>query len=89
MTPLTKQLYFTTSTIINWIDSFSHCAYHYVVVESFDYCQGEGLENPHRYNIQPASSFPYAVATSVPRFPHSEETSANMQSLPCDHRKVL
>ena len=39
MTPLTKQLYFTTSTVIDWVDIFSRPAYRHIVVESLDYCQ--------------------------------------------------
>lgn len=39
MTPLTKQLYFTTSTIIDWVDIFSRTSYRHIVVESLDYCQ--------------------------------------------------
>lgn len=39
MTPLTKQLYFTTSTIIDWVDIFSRPSYRHIVVESLDYCQ--------------------------------------------------
>ena len=39
MTPLTTTLYFTTSTVIDWVDIFSRPAYRHVVVESLDYCQ--------------------------------------------------
>ena len=39
MTPLTKQLYFTTSTVIDWVDIFSRPSYRHIVVESLDYCQ--------------------------------------------------
>jgi REP element-mobilizing transposase RayT len=39
MTLLTKQLYFTTSTIIDWVDIFSRPSYRHIVVESLDYCQ--------------------------------------------------
>ena len=39
MTPLTTTLYFTTSTVIDWVDIFSRPSYRHVVVESLDYCQ--------------------------------------------------
>jgi REP element-mobilizing transposase RayT len=39
MTPLTKQLYFTTSTVIDWVDIFTRASYRHVIVESLDYCQ--------------------------------------------------
>ena len=39
MIPLTKQLFFTTSTVIDWVDIFSRPAYRHIVVESLDYCQ--------------------------------------------------
>lgn len=36
---LTKQLYFTTSTIIDWVDIFSRASYRHIIVESLEYCQ--------------------------------------------------
>lgn len=39
MTPLTKQLYFTTSTVIDWVDIFTRASYRHIVIESLDYCQ--------------------------------------------------
>ncbi len=37
--PLTSTLYFTTSTVIDWVDIFSRPNYRHIVVESLDYCQ--------------------------------------------------
>jgi hypothetical protein len=39
MTPLTKPLYFTTSTVIDWVDIFTRASYRHVIVESLAYCQ--------------------------------------------------
>ena len=42
---LTKELYFTTSTVIDWIDVFTRPAYKQFIVESLKYCQQhKGLE---------------------------------------------
>ena len=44
MTHLTKRLYFTTTTVVDWIDIFSRPRYRYVIIESLDYCrQHKGL----------------------------------------------
>ena len=39
MIPLTKKLYFTTSTVIDWVDIFSRPTYRHIIIESLDYCQ--------------------------------------------------
>ena len=39
MPPLTKQLYFTTSTVIDWVDIFTRASYRHIVVDSLEYCQ--------------------------------------------------
>ena len=47
MAPLgfTKDLYFTTSTVIDWLDVFTRPAYKHVIVDSLKYCQtNKGLE---------------------------------------------
>lgn len=42
---LTKELYFTTSTVIDWIDVFTRPVYKGIVVDSLKYCQQhKGLE---------------------------------------------
>lgn len=42
---LTKELYFTTTTVIDWLDIFTRPIYKHVVVESLAYCQEQkGLE---------------------------------------------
>lgn len=42
---LTKELYFTTSTVIDWMDVFTRPAYKQLIVESLIYCQMQkGLE---------------------------------------------
>jgi len=42
---LTKELYFTTSTVIDWMDVFTRPAYKQIIVESLKYCQQlKGLE---------------------------------------------
>lgn len=42
---LTKELYFTTSTVIDWMDVFTRPAYKRIIVESLKYCQAyKGLE---------------------------------------------
>jgi len=39
MNTLTKQLYFTTSTVIDWVDIFTRARYRHVILESLKYCQ--------------------------------------------------
>ena len=42
---LTRELYFTTSTVIDWMDVFTRPVYKHVVVESLRYCQAQkGLD---------------------------------------------
>ena len=42
---LTKELYFTTSTVIDWVDIFTRPVYKHIVVESLAYCQEQkGLD---------------------------------------------
>ena len=42
---LTRELYFITTTVIDWLDVFTRPAYKHVVVESLRYCQAQkGLE---------------------------------------------
>ena len=42
---LTKELYFTTTTVIDWMDVFTRPQYKHIVVESLDYCQeNKGLD---------------------------------------------
>jgi len=36
---LTKELYFTTSTVIDWIDVFTRPDYKHIILESLAYCQ--------------------------------------------------
>lgn len=38
---LTKQFYFTTSTVIDWVDIFTKANYRHVIVDSLQYCQQE------------------------------------------------
>ena len=41
----TKDLYFITSTVIDWMDVFTRPAYKRIVVDSLKYCQAnKGLE---------------------------------------------
>lgn len=45
MTPLTKPLYFTTSTVIDWVDIFTRVSYRHIVVDSLAHCQkAKGLK---------------------------------------------
>ena len=39
MATLTKHLYFTTSTVIDWVDIFTRANYRHIVVDSLSYCQ--------------------------------------------------
>ena len=42
---LTKELYFTTTTVVDWLDIFTRPLYKHIVVESLAYCQEQkGLE---------------------------------------------
>ena len=42
---LSKELYFTTSTIIDWMDVFTRPLYKHIIVDSLKYCQdSKGLE---------------------------------------------
>ena len=42
---LTKELYFTTTTVIDWMDVFTRPQYKHIVVESLGYCQeSKGLD---------------------------------------------
>ena len=44
-TRLTKELYFTTSTVIDWMDVFTRPAYKHIIIDSLKYCQEKkGLE---------------------------------------------
>ena len=36
---LTKELYFITSTVVDWVDVFTRPAYKHIVLESLRYCQ--------------------------------------------------
>ena len=36
---LTRVLYFTTSTVIDWVDIFTRPSYKHVIVDSLSYCQ--------------------------------------------------
>lgn len=36
---LTKELYFTTSTVVDWVDVFTRPAYRHIVLDSLRYCQ--------------------------------------------------
>ena len=49
---LTKELYFTTSTVIDWMDVFTRPAYKQIIVESLKYCQQQkGLEIYQRHPL--------------------------------------
>jgi len=42
---LTKELYFITSTVVDWMDVFTRPVYKHIVVDSLKYCQDhKGLE---------------------------------------------
>ena len=42
---LTRELYFTTSTVVDWVDVFTRPVYKNIVVESLRYCQAQkGLD---------------------------------------------
>jgi len=42
---LTKELYFTTTTVIDWMDVFTRPVYKHIVVDSLKYCQqNKGLD---------------------------------------------
>ena len=42
---LTKELYFTTTTVIDWMDVFTRPLYKHIVIESLAYCQdNKGLD---------------------------------------------
>ena len=64
---LTKQLFFTTSTVIDWVDIFSRPAYRHIVVESLDYCQQQKglriyawvLMTNHLHMVPTAEGFAY------------------------------
>jgi len=36
---LTRILYFTTSTVIDWVDIFTRPSYRHIIVDSLSYCQ--------------------------------------------------
>ena len=36
---LTQELYFTTSTVVDWMDVFTRPVYKHIIVESLRYCQ--------------------------------------------------
>ena len=47
MTPkaLTHELYFTTTTVVDWLDVFTRPRYKHIIVESLEYCQAnKGLD---------------------------------------------
>ncbi|MBR3478192.1 MAG: transposase [Bacteroidaceae bacterium] len=42
---LTKELYFTTSTVVDWMDVFTRPVYKHIIIDSLKYCQEhKGLE---------------------------------------------
>ena len=42
---LTKELYFTTTTVIDWMDVFTRPVYKHIIVDSLKYCQqNKGLD---------------------------------------------
>ena len=41
MNRLTTELYFTTDTVIDWIDIFTRPCYKRIIIESLSYCQKE------------------------------------------------
>ena len=41
----TKNLYFVTTTVVNWVDIFSRPKYKHIIIESLAFCQkNKGLE---------------------------------------------
>ena len=45
MSALTHKLYFTTSTMVDWMDIFTRPQYKHIIVESLEYCQAnKGLD---------------------------------------------
>ncbi|MBR1499369.1 MAG: transposase [Bacteroidaceae bacterium] len=45
MSALTRNLYFTTSSVVDWMDAFTRPLYKHVVVDSLGYCQkNKGLD---------------------------------------------
>ena len=45
MSALTRNLYFTTSTVVDWMDAFTRPLYKHIVVDSLEYCQkNKGLD---------------------------------------------
>ncbi len=45
MPALTRELYFTTSTVVDWMDVFTRPLYKHIVVESLEFCQAnKGLD---------------------------------------------
>ena len=38
---LTKELYFTTSTVVDWMDIFTRPVYKHIIIDSLKYCQAE------------------------------------------------
>lgn len=45
MLALTRELYFVTSTVVDWMDVFTRPLYKHVIVESLEYCQAnKGLD---------------------------------------------
>ena len=50
---LSKELYFTTSTIIDWMDVFTRPLYKHIIVDSLKYCQdSKGLEIYARFEYK-------------------------------------
>ena len=42
---LTKELYFTTTTVVDWVDVFTRPLYKHILIESLSYCQkNKGLD---------------------------------------------
>lgn len=42
---ITREMYFSTITVVNWIDVFTRPAYKHLILDSLEYCQKEkGLE---------------------------------------------
>ena len=42
---LTRELYFTTTTVVDWMDVFTRPQYKHIIIDSLKYCQAnKGLD---------------------------------------------
>ena len=95
---LTQELYFTTSTVVDWIDVFTRPQYKQIIIESLSYCQEEkGLDiyawvlmTNHLHMVTSVRDDRQTISDILRDFKKytSKKIIANMEENPEESRKV-